>query len=477
MKKFKFKGVAAVAALIVALPCAVSPVLANSGPSREYGVTGSGVIVRNEQSALAVESEKLTFDIVDFPVRYMEETVEYKSTVTAEYKFVNTSANTVHTSMAFPIKQSYRNSFDSPQNFTADISVDGEPVDCVMRYTAGNYTSFDECVGFISDEWYSDDFYSADLPVTKYTVSVNRPAEYNRVRLTANVRCDKSKARYMGNSFSLAYYFDFDENNGGSFYDLATQNKVNYFYVLGDTSAISFEWITEAAENRNGYLSSYKVIDVPHLITVDSVTTLKDLILSERDADSSISEVDYYNAVTRNLNNDDFAGYLSSLKFAMDDMLVWYTYDVEVEPNGSIVNKITAPIIPTTYYTYAPYVYEYEYYLSPAAKWASFGRLEVFINSQYFMVNPPKGFERCEGGYRAEFSSLPDGELTFRMSTVEKPGRGSRARTSMGFGIFFLVLLCIICIVVPLAVFIPYIVKAVKKRRAEKKLDFSSKGY
>ncbi|MDE7075692.1 MAG: hypothetical protein K2O62_00025, partial [Clostridia bacterium] len=66
MKKGLRKFLSAVALLAAALPCAVSPVLANSAPRWEHGETAAGTIVRNENSVLAVESEKLTFDICDF---------------------------------------------------------------------------------------------------------------------------------------------------------------------------------------------------------------------------------------------------------------------------------------------------------------------------------------------------------------------------------------------------------------------------
>lgn len=469
MKKGLIKILSAVAVLIAALPCAVSPVLANSGPRVEHGETATGAIVRNENSVLAVESEKLTFNIVDFPPYYEDE--EYNSTVTAEYKFVNTSPNTVHTSMAFPMMAGDRDGYGDLE-FQPEISVDGQPVECVTRYTLNKYTTFDDSVKFISDEWYSDDFYNADLPVTKYTVWVNKPDGYNHVRISAEVECDKSKARYIGSDSNLTYYFDFDGGNGGSSYAADKQKQVLVYYVLGDTSAMNCDWTIEAANERNGRLSSYKTVDIPLYITVSSADTLKDLILSEREDDSPVSEIDYYNGVVRELHNFKRAGYLSDLRFKTYDALAWYTYDVEVEPNGSIINKITAPIFPTTYYTYDPYVYEYEYYLSPAAKWASFGKLEVQVNSEYYMVNPPKGFNKCEGGYKAEFSSLPEGELTFKMSTVEKP---HQKHPSRGVGIAFLVILCFTCIGVPLIVFMPFIVKAVKKRREEKRFDFSSR--
>ncbi|MDE6790645.1 MAG: hypothetical protein K2J61_02880 [Clostridia bacterium] len=473
MKKGLIKILSAVALLAAALPCAVSPVLANSGPREERGETASGTIVRNKNSVLAVESEKLTFDIVDFPPH--GENVDYNSTVTAEYKFVNTSPNTVHTSMAFPMKAGERYCYGD-QEFAPVISVNGQQIDCVTRYTTAKYTNFDAAVKLITDEWYSDYFYKVDLPVTKYTVSVNKPEGYNSVRISAEVKCDKTKARYICYSSNLTYHFDFDEGNGGATYDAVTTKQALVYYVLGDTSAMSCEWFIEAANDRNGRLSSYKPVNIPLNITAESANTLKDLILSEREEDSPINDVDYYNGVIRNLNDyyydNGYAGTPTNLRFKTSGALVWYLYDVDVESNGKIINKITAPVFPTTQYYYDPYVYEYEYYLSPAAKWASFGKLEVRINSEYYMVEPPEGFEKCDGGYKAEFSSLPKGELTFKMSTAEKPHVKNSSR---GVAIAFLVILCFICIGVPLIVFMPFIVKAVKKRRAERELDFSSR--
>lgn len=468
MKKGLLKTLTAVAALIVALPCAVSPVLANSAPKWERGETATGAIVRNVNSVLAVESEKLTFDLVDFPLRYGEDKTEYKSTVTAEYKFVNTSSNTVHTSMAFPnsVKESY---LKSSQDFSPVITVDGNEVECVTRYTEGKYTDFGEGVKLISDEWYSDDFYKPDLPVTKYKVSVNRPADYDRVYLKGEVSIN-GKVRYIGSTY---FYFDFSDSGDSYALDADDRDK-NTFYVLGDASAFECKWRTEVEEHKWGTYN-WKQLDVPYTIAYDGETTLKELVLSHRRADSPISEIDYYNGVVRGFYNyGNHACDLSGLNFSVDYATCWYLYETEVAPNGSFTNKITAPIFPTINYAYDPYVYEYEYYLSPAAKWASFGKLEVRINTNYFMINPPKGFEKCEGGYRAEYSSLPKGELEFRMSTVEDPRSGGMSLKTLGIILF--VVLCIICIVVPLGVFTPYIVKAVKKRRAEKRLDFSSHG-
>lgn len=469
MKKGLLKTLSAVAALIVALPCAASPVLANSAPKWETGETASGAIVRNEDSVLAVESEKLTFDLWDFPLRYNEEKTEYKSTVTAEYKFVNTSANTVHTSMAFPnlIKESY---LKSGQDFSPVITVDGNEVECEVRHTRGRYRDFDDDVKLISDEYYADSFYNPDLLVTKYKVSVNRPADYDMVYLKGEVSIN-GKVRYIG---SMYYYFDFSDSGDTYALDVDDKDK-NTFYVLGDASAFECRWRTEVEEYKWGTYN-WKQFDVPYTVAYDGETTLKELVLSHRRADSPISELDYYNGVVRGFYDyGNRACDVSGLDFPVDDAICWYLYETEVAPNGSFTNKITAPIFPTIEYGYDPYVYEYEYYLSPAAKWASFGNLEVRINSNYYMLNPPKEFEKCEGGYRAEYSSLPKGELKFRMSTVEKP-KSAGGNSTMVFGIVMLVILCIICIVVPLAVFMPFIVKAVKKRCAEKRLDFSSHG-
>ena len=60
--------------------------------------------------------------------------------------------------------------------------------------------------------------------------------------------------------------------------------------------------------------------------------------------------------------------------------------------------------------------------LSPAKTWKSFGNLEIEINTPYYISDCSiDGFTKTENGYTAKYEGLPDGELTFNLSTSENP--------------------------------------------------------
>lgn len=490
MKNLK-RIAAAIAALIVVIPCAATPVFANSGPAWEYGVTGTGVTVRNEDSVLAVESERLIFDIKDFPPLYPAEPVEYKSTVTAEYRFKNTSENTVHTSMAFPLGNvpDYLNSCCPPPGIqTAQdviapvITVDGVEVETQIRHTYGNYLyydGFDEGVPKILDDWYKDDFFKPDTPVKAYTVKVDRD-NYSDIVATCNVTADESKARYLcGNGYGNRMNFYYYETSF-TFEDLVECGQY-VFYVLGDESAISFDWKVQEEFSRFGKVGR-RDVDLP--VEVKEITdnagqlkypTLKDLILSGRVAGSAVSEMDYYNGIAqeylRTSEGDAYGGDLRSLPKTDAAFCVWYTYEVEAQPNASFVNTVTAPLYPNIHTEYSPYVYEYEYYLSPAKEWASFGKLTIEINANgYFLFHSlpvdisDGGFSTSDGTYVATFDSLPDEELTFRLCSEENPLYNHGGGTSVALYVVFIIIALII-LVPSLAGFIVAMVYLGKNRK------------
>lgn len=73
---------------------------------------------------------------------------------------------------------------------------------------------------------------------------------------------------------------------------------------------------------------------------------------------------------------------------------------------------------------YEPDVFGYTYLLSPARTWKSFGELEIVINTPYYVSSCSiDGFTKTESGYTIKLDRLPDGELTFNLSTAENPTR------------------------------------------------------
>ena len=459
MKKGVFKIIAAVVALSAAASCAVSPVFAISVPDREQGVTASGAIVRGEKSALAVESEKLTFDIKDFP--QYGESANYKSTVTAEYRLVNDTENTVTTSMAFPagrMPSYFRGSV--ADTFTPKITVDGKAAEVETRYTYGTYENVGESVKLIGDEWYSDDFYSADLTVTEYSVNMDF-SNYDYAYAVGEVTCDSAKARYLGRGLNydgMRYYFEKTQQSVTPFANAS--GGLQHFYVLGDASEFTCDWHAEVY-GRRGYV----IVDLPVTVSQTREMTLKDLALELRDEDSVINDLDFYNGVVRQF--EDYACALSVYYQSFEDsrFSAWYTYDLEVEPGGSVVNSVTSPVFPTQEYGYIPDVFMYRYLLPSADEWQSFGSLEIVIKTQFYVSDTSVSFSETEGGYVAELDELPNGRLAFSLCESPNPEYpGDKVAVTVLTVVLVVLVLVEIVVLAPIIFAIVYLVKSRKKR-------------
>ena len=262
--------------------------------------------------------------------------------------------------MAFPIgtDPSCYGDVASPQ-----IKVNGEKIPVVTRHTYGNYPEgdFTESVSKIRDELYEDEFYKPDMPVTRYTVSVDTTKDKD-YRCVGKYTCDPSRARVIG----LVGDGEIIEWVNGK---KAAQDDGS-FYVLGDTSTFSCDWHTEKyvpsfrITSCYSYTSgSYKKTNVGVTVKETGKTTLKDFVLASREADSVVSDTDWYNGIIglfyRNEGNKGYAAHPSDLRKTDAQFVAWYTYDVEVEPNDKVVNSVTAPIFPSARYAYDPYQYDY----------------------------------------------------------------------------------------------------------------------
>ena len=87
-----------------------------------------------------------------------------------------------------------------------------------------------------------------------------------------------------------------------------------------------------------------------------------------------------------------------------------------------------------------PITYEYTYLLSPASNWASFGTLDIVINTPYEMVSSNLGeFTKTDSGYRLVRDGLPtkNGEVVELFFVLENDGTTSlnepKPRNSGGF--------------------------------------------
>ena len=123
-----------------------------------------------------------------------------------------------------------------------------------------------------------------------------------------------------------------------------------------------------------------------------------------------MSEVDWYNAVLSTVKGaSDKTAYGVLSDFGLESrfydghhLMRWYEYEIRIAPKSNVKNAVTAPIYPAIDLDYKPGVYSYTYLLSPASTWAKFGKLDVVVNTPFYITkNSISGFEKTENGYSA----------------------------------------------------------------------------
>lgn len=422
--------------------CAV-PVFANSAQSYWEGVDQSGAIIVDGDSPIIVEKELLTFDLQEFPKNYyreVEEFLAYTGKVTAEYTFYNPSNMTVTAKLLFPFgcQAQYADFYDYENGVRINnvdtgkygILVNGQKIEKKIRHTLSSHSQqfvLDKDLGLVSDTFVQDDFYSPELTVTKYTFKIS------------GVDTEKYKVADVGFDVPQgmgSYRVYFPEQNGAHtqknkemrIHTGVQKNEREFdLYVFGTPFTTMPEWKVY----ENGGVEDNEVIAGTVELIGTETLTFKDFALANWNEKSGISDVDWYNATVAEIkdSNSHYDNYPIAEHYRYADgfqgsLMRWYEYEITVEAGERIVNTVTAPIYPSIDLRYKPDVFGYSYLLTPAKTWKSFGELEIVINTPYYVSSCSiDGFTKTESGYTVKLDGLPEGELTFNLSTSENPIR------------------------------------------------------
>ncbi len=426
----------------------VVPAYANSAVMQWSGMDSTGAIVVDENCPIEVEKEVLTFDIAEFCDHFptKEALLAYSSKVTAEYTFYNPTDQTVTATLAFPFGQKphYAIVYDweSDEFLTDldtekyDITVNGQVIEKTTRYTLkGVYSQFNlsEDLHRLSDTYLSDGFYSPTMAVTTYTYLVggaNKDGLIDEEKYpAANIAFD-----WDGGDGSTRIYCPevsgfYTQKNGDFRLSAWAENGDTFsVHVIGQPLATPPEW---SCYEDGGVMDKDKISGTVEMINVET-TTLEEFVLANWQEDLGVSKVDWYNAVICALEEsreenilleDDYGVDISAESF-MNSLMRWYEYEITIGPKESIVNTVTAPLYPGANVAYEPAIYTYSYLLSPASMWASFGELEIVINTPFYITESSlEGFTKTDTGYTLKHNGLPEGEFEFTMSSSENPTR------------------------------------------------------
>lgn len=436
---------------IVSMICVIAiflimalPVCANSLPDIWYGEQGNMTILMEKDCPIEVESELLTFDIQEFlkeEYEKPEDFLAYDGRVTAEYTFYNPTDSKITARLAFPFGR-YPSAAEDPVTYEYtddtekyDITVNGEAIEKKLRYTYLGWNDFDA----VSDKlklrkhYIEDEFYKADMPVTKYTYDIMKnDVAWEELDVKCNVKIDSHLSKLYADKGQGVWH-----NEDGS-YDIATYNvvyddqsekKTVNIYVIGEDVKDEVTWkfydttMEEYWDNEEEACVEGRAI----LIQKEQIA-LESLIFEEYNKSMNISKTDWYNAFVNFLKDteweDGIVGWneMGSESNFNELLMRWYEYEITLAPEEKIVNTVTAPIYPTIDKEYNPACYEYMYLLSPAKLWNNFGSLRIVINTPYHMVGDSKMvFEKTETGYVLEREGLPEEELVFSLSESENP--------------------------------------------------------
>lgn len=389
---------------------------ANSAPIQvTIGDPGCGVIPRGE-SPIEVEQEVLTFDI---PVLEAEDTdydideaKDRSGTVTAQYTFRNPAKDPVTVRMAFAQGAERRNT-------SCDVRKNDRPLSTQIRYTYTDY--FQEFYGpsdveKIRDTYVEDPFFDPEMPVRELIFDFQGlPDDVSADALFTYSIPDKTNARIM---IPCAYRSDGE-------YEIEVENQDHIaVYLFGDSDGVETVW--------NCCLpSGEKMSFAPEM---GRQMTLLEFAKMSMAKIPDISDVDCYNAVVDGMNADrHFDLILSYLPGEDFYTTMWIEYEFPLGPEETAVNSVKAVLAPEWHNYRRKPEYAYHYLLSPAQCWKKFGSLDVYVNTPHKLCEPYKEeFEVTENGYQKHYDSLPDGELSFRLTPAEGTGAESGGTETAG---------------------------------------------
>lgn len=463
MKKFSVIIIGVLFCILTSIGISGVPAYANSAQTYFYGTDAAGLIMK-EDSPIVVESELLIFDIVSFPSEYItseEEFKEFHSSVTAQYAFYNPSQYIVTAGLMFPFgsKPSYAEGYyDEDYNFIPfddthlyDITADGKVVERTVRHTYidGDF-NLENALEYFSDSYVKDEFYSPELTVTKYTFNV-KGVDENKYR-ASRIAWDVAEGRGDYRIYMPSQTGGQVTKDGDYRISVAMSNEPFDLYVFGEPLDILPDW---KLYEDGGCEDGEEIAGNVTLANTQS-TTFEDYVLTERNENSTVSDIDWYNAYVAMINNDvhSMGQYpltfhpMNALNFE-HDLMRWYEYELTFEPGQHLVNTVTAPMYPAIDKDYSPNIYEYTYLLSPAKTWSEFGELQIVISPYYYMTACNlDGFELGKDGYMLTLDGLPDGELTFTLSTSDSPVKQKYNPLANPVDLIIIVSICVSVVVI-----------------------------
>ena len=470
----KIKALIAALILFTLLPMTVAPSHAMTPlpPSLINGSATSGAQLPIESAAI-IENQKITYNIDSLPHIHGEASNDgYTASVQTEYTLFNPTDSDLTIRIALPIGKvpSYYYGVDDSYELSKhSIAVNGEKIELELRHAYNDYSHYGEVPDFgaiLSDEYYSDEYCSPDMTVTKYTFKQSGVTKEG-----AFVGFDINDSKMKGSCLYLGEYANaWDQRDGDRRVNVrAGENGCTYeLYVFGNDLTHLPEWkVYKDVGVEDGEEIGGKIEYVSK-----ETTSFMEFVSQYYDESLGINELDWFNmaateiasTIKRNVSYTTLYGLNTS--FA-SNWVGGYIYEITIAPGERVINTINLPIYPDVETGYEPYTYQYNYLLFHANAEMFTGQINVKVNTPYYMLEG-KNFVKSENGYSlsfnakettGEYSAVIHGSIYFTLCESENPDEVERSNSTGWLIILILFVLLPIGLVIEA---VESIVKAVK---------------
>lgn len=393
----------------------------------QYGAESAGVAINDCDSPLEVDNAVLTFDIAEFPKEEYESDaafLAYTGKLTAQYTIYNPTDTTITTKLLLPYlgQPEYgRKDLFATEKYT--VLANGVEVAKTLRHSLANQR-FRTNKDLLWDTYIEDPFYSPDMPVTAYWFSVSGVdnEKYEEPAVAIDLPRELGDRRFYLKDMTI---FHLREERASLRLVAYAKNEYRIgLYVIGEPLTEMPQW--KFYQDRSAE-DSEQIPGTATLLYAEKLT-FQDLTFRNWREEKGVSKMDWYNAVVEDINDNSFSRTYPAV-FHPDkpstftaNLMYWYEYEITVEPQQRVVSTVTVPVYPFVREGYEPGVYEYRHLLFTGHTWERFGKLDVVINTPYYLLDSmPHSFEKTETGYKLSLDTLHEDELIFQLCETDNP--------------------------------------------------------
>ena len=454
-RRNKILATVAVMLLFAILPMTVVPSSAfTSAPTCFYGASTSEPQIFDGLSAV-IEDQTITFDITEFSdVNEDDLITEQCGRVNTSYTLYNPTEKEIDMTITLPVSgvpQDYVNNEDGIETDKYKLTVNGEVIEPTL--TEGKY--LDKAFGtispdtFIPNEYTSNENFSTDMTVTKYTFMKNSAYKYRVVGIEATADEFNGSCLVFNKK---AEHIDKDDGSYFLYVNVPDSDKTFDLYVFGKplTSLPKFDMYTSPSTGViNKSDGDVKFISSETMTYAEFISRNCDFTENSR-----FSEQDLYNVFAKEISNVIDAGkvystvragytYYLNYRYGASYTFNAFVYEFDIAPGERTIVSVDAPLYPSIETKYMQNTYEYEYDLYLLNDNMRKGSIDIRINTPYCVVSDGKTeYTKTDTGYSlTTYGAYMTNRINFTLCEVETPEVNKAGYLGVGIIILFFMII------------------------------------